>query len=78
VRFVGPDVGKLACGYEAIGHLAEPQDIVAAAKQLVQVIGAPSSNTSGAQARPAVRAASAPRRRPSPARKPARRPARRR
>ena len=40
VRFVGPDVGKLACGYEAIGHFAEPEEIVQAAKQLVPVIGA--------------------------------------
>ena len=37
VRFVGPDVGKLACGYEAIGHLAEPEDILQAVKQLVPV-----------------------------------------
>jgi phosphopantothenoylcysteine decarboxylase/phosphopantothenate--cysteine ligase len=36
-RFVGPDVGKLACGYEAIGHLAEPEDILQAVKQLVPV-----------------------------------------
>lgn len=34
-RFVGPDVGKLACGYEAIGHLAEPEEIVRAVKQLI-------------------------------------------
>ncbi len=40
VRFVGPDVGKLACGYEAIGHLAETDDIVKAVKQLVPVTGA--------------------------------------
>ena len=41
IRFVGPDVGKLACGYEAIGHLAEAEEIVRAAKQLVPIIGAP-------------------------------------
>jgi phosphopantothenoylcysteine decarboxylase/phosphopantothenate--cysteine ligase len=41
VRFVGPDVGKLACGYEAIGHLAEVEEILRAARQLVPVIGGP-------------------------------------
>ena len=40
VRFVGPDVGKLACGYEAIGHLAETEEIVRAARQLVPAAGA--------------------------------------
>jgi len=39
VRFVGPDVGKLACGYEAIGHLAEIDEIVRALKQLVPIVG---------------------------------------
>ena len=39
VRFVGPDVGKLACGYEAIGHLAEPEEIMRAVKQLVPSVG---------------------------------------
>jgi phosphopantothenoylcysteine decarboxylase / phosphopantothenate---cysteine ligase len=48
VRFVGPDVGKLACGYEAIGHLAEPEDIVKAVRQLVPV-----PTISGAMAHPA-------------------------
>jgi len=43
VRFVGPDVGKLACGYEAIGHLAETEEIIRAVKQLVPVVGAPTS-----------------------------------
>ncbi|MBI4597161.1 MAG: hypothetical protein HY737_02005 [Candidatus Omnitrophica bacterium] len=37
VRFIGPDVGKLACGYEAIGHLAELEEIVRAVKQWVPV-----------------------------------------
>lgn len=32
VHFVGPACGQLACGYEGIGRLAEPVDIVAAAK----------------------------------------------
>ena len=41
VRFIGPDVGKLACGYEAIGHLAEPEEIVRAVRQLVPVVGVP-------------------------------------
>jgi len=43
VRFVGPDVGKLACGYEAIGHLAETEEIIRALKQLVPVVGAPAA-----------------------------------
>ena len=38
-RFVGPEVGKLACGYDAIGHLAQTEEIVHAAKQLVPVAG---------------------------------------
>ena len=69
VRFVGPDVGKLACGYEAIGHLAEADEIVAAAKQLVAVVGA-SVSAGAAAAKPR---AAAPRRA-----KPAKRSARRR
>ena len=38
VRFVGPDVGKLACGYEAIGHIAEAEEIVRTVKQLVPAV----------------------------------------
>ena len=57
VRFVGPDVGKLACGYEAIGHLAEIDEIVRAAKQLVPAAGtaaaSPSSAPAAARPRPA-------------------------
>ena len=49
VRFVGPDVGKLACGYEAIGHLAETEEIVRALKQLVPVVGAPAAKPASAQ-----------------------------
>ena len=52
VRFVGPDVGKLACGYEAIGHLAEVEDIMHAARQLVPVVGVPSGGMTAAPARP--------------------------
>ena len=53
VRFVGPDVGKLACGYEALGHLAEPEDIVQMAKQLAPVIGGPATPPGAGQpARP--------------------------
>ena len=48
VRFVGPDVGKLACGYEAIGHLAEVEEIVRALKQLVPVVGAPAPKPAAA------------------------------
>lgn len=64
VRFVGPDVGKLACGYEAIGHLAEPEEIVAAARQLVPVAGA----APVAAAKPAA-AARRPASRPKPAKR---------
>ena len=57
VRFVGPDVGKLACGYEAIGHLAEIDEVVRAAKQLVPAAGtataSPSSAPAAARPRPA-------------------------
>ena len=34
-QFVGPQVGKLACGYDAIGHLAEVDEIVRAALALL-------------------------------------------
>lgn len=40
VRFIGPDVGKLACGYEAIGHIAETEEIVRTIKQLVPAVAA--------------------------------------
>jgi phosphopantothenoylcysteine decarboxylase/phosphopantothenate--cysteine ligase len=58
-RFVGPDVGKLACGYEAIGHLAEPEEIVRLVKQLVPVVGAPVAAAPARKpaARPARKAA---------------------
>ncbi|MBI4004218.1 MAG: hypothetical protein HY353_04270 [Candidatus Omnitrophica bacterium] len=48
VRFVGPDVGKLACGYEAIGHLAETEEIIRALKQLVPVVGVPAAKPAAA------------------------------
>jgi len=35
-RFVGPIKGRLACGYEAIGHIADVETIVKEAKRLVQ------------------------------------------
>ncbi len=70
-RFVGPDVGKLACGYEAIGHLSEPEEILRAARQLVPVVSAPSA-MSAAPSRPASKPAASKKRRP------AKRPARRR
>ena len=57
VRFVGPDVGKLACGYEAIGHLAETDEIVRTARQLVAVTGSVVSSASPAAARPKPSAA---------------------
>ena len=60
VRFVGPDVGKLACGYEAIGHLSETEEILRAVKQLVPVVGGAGSPVaaaaSPARAKPAARA----------------------
>jgi phosphopantothenoylcysteine decarboxylase/phosphopantothenate--cysteine ligase len=52
VRFVGPDVGKLACGYEAIGHLAETEEIVRALKQLVPVVGVSVPRPPSASAKP--------------------------
>lgn len=59
-RFIGPDVGKLACGYEALGHLAEIEEIVKTVKQLVPVAGvsaSPSAPSTPARrpARPAKR-----------------------
>lgn len=61
-RFIGPAVGSLACGYEAIGHLAEVDDIVQAA---VQLVGLPRSPVAPPPrpSRPAARPA--PRKRPS-------------
>jgi len=56
-RFIGPEVGKLACGYEAIGHLAETEEIVRAAKQLVPVVAAPALPSLSPTRRPAVTAA---------------------
>lgn len=52
VRFVGPDVGKLACGYEAIGHLAEADEILHAVKQAAPAVGAPSPAPAAAAPRP--------------------------
>jgi phosphopantothenoylcysteine decarboxylase/phosphopantothenate--cysteine ligase len=73
IRFIGPDVGKLACGYEAIGHLAEPEEIVKAVKQLVPFVSGAVAGSTGfsSAARPAVRLA-------RPARPAAKRKARRR
>jgi phosphopantothenoylcysteine decarboxylase/phosphopantothenate--cysteine ligase len=34
--FVGPVRGRLACGYQGIGHIAESADIVKAAKKLLK------------------------------------------
>lgn len=34
-RFVGPDVGELACGYEGNGRLAKVEDIMEAAKEAI-------------------------------------------
>ena len=54
-RFVGPDVGKLACGYEAIGHLTEAEEIVRAVKQLVPIPGAAPAARPGPLTRPRPR-----------------------
>ena len=70
-RFIGPDVGKLACGYEAIGHLAEVEEIVAVVKQLVPVTASASGLSAQAPSKP--RPAAPARRKPARARKPARR-----
>lgn len=35
VRFIGPEVGKLACGYEAIGHMSDPEEILRVVKQVL-------------------------------------------
>ena len=75
-RFVGPDVGKLACGYEAIGHLAEAEEIVRAAKQLVPMIGGAAGLVGTAAPAQKARAATKPR--PSRARRPAKRASRKR
>ena len=60
VRFIGPDVGKLACGYEAIGHLSEPEEIVRAVKQLVPVVGGPAGSGLAAPAPAAAKRRAAP------------------
>ena len=78
VRFVGPDVGKLACGYEAIGHLAEIEEIVRAVKQLVPSVGSATAPGSATPPGRAARPAAPPRRRSRPNRHPARRASRRR
>ncbi len=75
VRFIGPDVGKLACGYEAIGHLAEPEEIVAAARQLAPVIGA-TAGIGAVTVKP--KSTHAPSRKARPVKKQARRASRRR
>ena len=77
VRFVGPDVGKLACGYEAIGHLAETEEILRAVKQLVPPgVGGAAAPTAATPARHATATPS--RRRSRQGSKPARRASRRR
>ena len=55
VRFVGPDIGKLACGYEAIGHLAETEEILKAVKQMIPVSASASTVSSSAVRRPSSR-----------------------
>ena len=50
---VGPTVGGLACGYEAIGHLAEVEDIVRVAVQLARPPAAGAGPANAAGERPA-------------------------
>ena len=77
VRFVGPDVGKLACGYEAIGHLAEAEEILRVVKQLLPP-GSPLAGLGAAEPAAHAKPSAMNRRRGKASRKPARRPARRR
>lgn len=35
-KFIGPAEGLLACGYEGVGRMSEPVDVVAAALELLQ------------------------------------------
>ena len=55
IRFVGPDIGKLACGYEAIGHLAETEEILKAVKQMIPISASASTVSSSAVRRPSSR-----------------------
>jgi len=36
VHFVGPSVGRLACGYEGVGHLADTETIIKTAAKLLK------------------------------------------
>ncbi len=65
-HFIGPDVGALACGYEAIGHVADVEQIVHAALHLASPSSTPAARTEKASARP----------QPAPHRKPRRPPTR--
>ena len=78
VRFVGPDVGKLACGYEAIGHLAETEEIVRAVRQLIPVIGSPTMAGAATPTKQAPKPAASTKRRAAKARRPAKRTSRKR
>ena len=62
-RFVGPAVGSLACGYEAIGHLAEVDEIVKAALQLAAPGRKPSPPARSSQAKATRRPSRVPTRR---------------
>ncbi|MBI3319855.1 MAG: phosphopantothenoylcysteine decarboxylase [Candidatus Omnitrophica bacterium] len=42
-HFVGPDVGRLACGYEAVGHLADVEAIVRVALGLLASFSHPAA-----------------------------------
>jgi phosphopantothenoylcysteine synthetase/decarboxylase len=53
-RFVGPQVGSLACGYEALGHLAEVDEIVQVA---VSMLKRPLAAAHAAAAKPASKPA---------------------
>ena len=58
-RMVGPQVGRLACGYDAIGHLAEVEEIVQAALHLLAPVGHPAPAATASR-QTAVRSAGRP------------------
>ena len=58
-KFIGPTVGPLACGYDAVGHLAEVEEIV----QLALRLARPSHAASPFAAAPVAKRPAAPVRR---------------
>ena len=63
-HLIGPKIGDLACGYEAIGHLAEVEDIVRTTLSFIRPAARPAAPTAApARARVAVRRPAVSRRR---------------